>query len=231
MLDALLLIALFAFLLGAPAAIMMWEKRLVWPYGEPEVQSTAPDIGSYGSLTVQAAQAAGFSFLGWCKDLKGKNYNLCYAMLVSPDRQTLAIVGSGKLFGMPMAGTWLHTLSGDRQRSWATVDNPSGYERDPLGQTDMRIVQGAFVDVWTGHQVWVHTQQFGTPTTFAAGQELRTFKAFKQAKADLMARTGLIRFIDPLSADRWRYTLSGAVQVAFGGYWHQFRAMVWPKRR
>ncbi len=146
MVEAILLIALLGLILGIPVLLTWWEPRLVWPYGDPQAHTSVPDYGSTGMLTVERARAAGFTFLGWCPDLKGKMYNLAYGMLLSPDRQTLAIVGVGKMYGIPLTATWMHSASSDRQKWWVTVNSPSAFEHDPLGQIEMRIVNSVDVE-------------------------------------------------------------------------------------
>ncbi|MBY0310757.1 MAG: hypothetical protein K2W85_01670 [Phycisphaerales bacterium] len=232
MVEALLLGAIFGLILGVPVLATWWEPRLVWPYGDPQPHTMVPDPGSFGIMTVQRGLAAGFTFLGWCPDLKGKGYNLAYGMLVSPDRQTLAIVGVGKMFGVPLAATWLHSASGDRQKWWVTVNNPSAFEHDPLGQTEMRIVKPVdFAEQHANHMAWVATRLVGTAAAFAPGEELQMLRAHKRERIELMVRSGLVRFIDPLNQDRWRYTLHGAVWVSASGFWNQLRAMVWTRKR
>ncbi len=74
------------------------------------------------------------------------------------------------------------------------------------------------------------TRHVGTLAEFTPSDVLRSFRAHKGAQIELMVRSGLVRFIDPLKQDWWRYTLQGAVKVSLNGFWKQFRAMVWPQR-
>jgi hypothetical protein len=155
---------------------------------------------------------------------------MSYAMLVSPDRSTLAVIGVGTLFGMPLAATWLHTPSADGQHNWMTTNNPSGYERDPMKLWTMRIIAAKdFAALWNSHQSWVVDQLNSLPACFPAGSEIETFAQQRRAHFELMAQRGIIRFIDQTNSV-WRYTFRGALNVTLGGFLSQGRALIRPRR-
>jgi hypothetical protein len=85
------------------AVLARWEKRMVWPYGEPQKSPPHPDTTGYGVRTANAARAAGFHFFGWSPDLKGPRYKVSYGFLLSPEGNQLAIVSSGTIMNIKLA--------------------------------------------------------------------------------------------------------------------------------
>lgn len=205
--------SLAALFICAPVIGRMIEKRVVWPYGPPKPTHSVVDPGGFGMRSIVRAQALGFEFLDWCDDQKGPSYKLSYAILVSPDRGTMAIVGIGTMLRIPMAGVWLHSPMADEQRSFVTVDKQAGYEGDVLGLFKIRVRSGKnFDELWADHREWLSRVQVEQPQRLAPGRELEILQKLFRTRYDLMARAGYIRFIG-VDESRWTYTLTGAIKT------------------
>jgi hypothetical protein len=189
-----------------------FEKRLVWPYGEPEAQPQFPDVSGYGERWVTDALAAGFTFLGWSPDIKGSLYKTCYGLLLSPERETLAMVGIGSILGIPLEGTWLYSAAANGRVVYST-DNESCVEIDLSGLWKSQLIRAHSLQaLFQRHKELLLTNGF-VPRPFSADHALDEFKAIREERFQAMARAGLISFLDD-SCTRWRYTLFGALKLS-----------------
>jgi hypothetical protein len=125
----MLFLCMVVFFLVFLTIVFRLEKRMVWPYSDPEAQPPFSLPHGYAQPWVSDAVSAGFKLFGWSRDLKGATYRVAYAMLVSPDRSTFAVVGEGSILNMKLAGTWLHTPTSDG-RSFYTTDKQAGVQID-----------------------------------------------------------------------------------------------------
>lgn len=192
------------------------ERRMVWPYGTPEAQPQFPDATGYGEQWVGAALSAGHSFLGWSPDLKGPRYRVCYALLVSPERDCFVIIGVGTIMSMPLRGTWIYTRTTDG-RVFCTTDNQACVEIDVARQWRSQLVRTrTFAQLLQRHRVWVGDCRT-TTQPFTVGREADDFKSMREDRFESMSRRGLIAFIDG-SATHWRYTVWGALKWAALNY-------------
>src|SRR5579864_984188 len=105
------------------------EKRVVCPFGELESSRSFDDPTGYASRWVSDAGQAGFSFLGWARDTRSATYRLGYAMLVSPDRNSFAVICVGTMLKIPFQATWLYTPGANGQ-TFCTTDSQSGVQID-----------------------------------------------------------------------------------------------------
>jgi hypothetical protein len=196
--------------------IFRLEKRTVWPYGELEAAPFFGDSTGYGSRWVAQAVEAGFTFLGWSRDTKGPTYRVSYAMLVSADRNTFAVIGVGNIMKIPLQATWLHTpvMNG---RSFNTTDKQSGVQIDLSGNWKNQLApEPSFSQLLERHREWV--QSLGAvPRAFTRDREFTEFRALREEHFRSMERAGLIRFTD-VSAAQFYYTLFGAAKTATWSY-------------
>ena len=212
----LFLLCMAVFFLVSLTIVFRVEKRMVWPYGDPEPQPPFNLPHGYAQPWVSDAVLAGFKFLGWSRDLKGASYRIAYAMLVSADRSTFAVVGEGSILNMKMAGTWLHTPSADG-RSFYTTDNQAGVQIDlSRDWTNQLCTETSFQRLWARHQAWIKEMRV-IPSTLTDGRELEEFRAIRRGHYQSMANAGLIQFTDP-SAVKFQFTLLGAARTASFGY-------------
>src|SRR5262249_51271053 len=144
------LILTFVFLV--PILTFRLEKHMVWQYGEPEAQ---PHLRHpYTDYGVAAAIQAGFSLLGWSRDLRGGIYKVNHALLVSPDRTTMAVITAGSLL-IPMAGTCLYTPTADG-RLFYTINSQYFAKTDVSGHWISRLaLEPSFGRLWQRHQAWL----------------------------------------------------------------------------
>src|SRR5581483_8264293 len=118
------------FMFFVQIVIARWEKRMVWPYGSPEAEPQFPDPSGYGKRWVRNAFEAGFTFYGWCPDLKGPRYRVSYGLLAPPSGDCFVVVGVGTIFSLQLRGTWIYSRTIDGQVFY-TTDHQSCVEIDP----------------------------------------------------------------------------------------------------
>lgn len=191
----------------------LWEKRLVWPYGV--LQATPPhgDPTGYGRRTMEAAVAEGFIFLCWAGDTKGQNYRLSYAFLLSPDCQSILIIGMGTILGMYIEAFTINSPSHDGQESWYSTDTQKAVEADVSRKWMSHMVPaGDFGRAWRLHQNWMEAAGFQR-LTFHPGRAMEQFRLVREQRFNAMMKAGYIAYTDS-SQTYWRYTLKGASKLA-----------------
>jgi hypothetical protein len=209
-------IAMVAFFLVMLTLVFRFEKRMVWPYAELAAQPDAVTPYGYLQISVERAVAAGFKFLGWSRDLKGGNYKITYAFLISPDRTTLAVIGEGTILSLKIAGSWLHTPTTDGKSSYST-DNQAGVQIDlSRNWTNQLCLKAPFHNLWARHQQWIQEMRL-IPRTFRDGHEFEEFKELRRQHYRHMAQAGLIQYLDP-SGTQFQFTTLGAARTASWGY-------------
>ena len=201
---------ILTFILVVPILTFRLEKHMVWQYGEPEAQPHRRH--PYTDSCVAAATQAGFTFLGWARDLRGGIYQVNHSMLVSPDRTTMAVITAGFLL-IPIEGTCLYTPTADG-RLFYTTNSQYFVQIDVSRNWISRLALGpAFGRVWQGHQAWLQEMAV-LPRPFGrSGHELEDFRALRAEHYRSMAHAGLISYTDA-SASRWQFTLRGATRTA-----------------
>lgn len=212
LIGSVMLILTFTVLL--PLLIFRLEKHMVWQYGEPEKQPQRRH--PYTDSCVAAAIRAGFAFLGWARDLRGGIYRVHHALLVSPDRTTMAVITGGFLV-IPIEGICLYTPTADGRTFYTTNSQPFVQIDVSRNWTNQLALEPAFGRLWQRHQAWLQEMAV-LPRPFGrSGHELEDFRALRAEHYRSMARTGLISYIDA-SASRWQYTLYGATRTAMWTY-------------
>ena len=209
-------LGMVAFFLVTLPIVYRLEKRLAWPFSELQAQPHFPDTTGYASRWIADAARNGFTLLGWSRDLKGETYQVTYAMLISPDRSTLAIVGVGALLKMSLQGTWLHTPTMDG-RSFYSTDKQAGVQIDLSGNWMNQLVPvPTFTQLFQRHKAWLQEQGV-TAKGFAQGREVEEFRSLREQHYRFMERAGLINYIDP-SQSRFQFTVVGATKTATWSY-------------
>jgi hypothetical protein len=192
------------------------EKRMVWLYGDLEPQCAFQDPSGYGVRWVNDAVASGFTMLGWARDVRGGIYRLNYAVLVSAQRDVLAVIGVGALGRLPFAATWLHTPTSNG-RSFYSTDKQSGVQIDLSGDwTNQLAFAGSFRELLQQHRDWLRMNGV-TPRPFTQGQEVAEFRRLREGHYRTMERAGLIGFTDGTES-HFYFTLPGAAKTAVWSY-------------
>jgi len=190
---------------------------MVWPYGELQDKPQFDDTTGYGTRWVSEAVQAGFVFMGWAPDLKGSRYQVSYAFLIAPERNAIAIVGIGRIIGLPLQGTWLHTPSIDGRRSWYSTDNQACVEIDISGCGKSQLARATrFTELWRKHLDWIERAGV-TPHLFGPRTEITEFRRLREDHFQEMSRRRMISYLNN-SETHWRYTLFGAIKVATLNY-------------
>lgn len=196
--------------------IFRFEKRMAWAYGELQPEPPFADSSGYGAGRVPQAVAAGFTLLGWARDLKGPKYRVSYAMLISPDRTVFAVIGVGSVLQIPVAATWLYTHTADG-RCFYSTDHQSGVQIDLSRHWTNQLVPGAtFPQLLQQHQDWIRRNEVA-PRQLTQGREIAELRVLRQEHYRFMERAGLIGFLDG-SMEHFRFTFSGAARTATWGY-------------
>jgi hypothetical protein len=198
------------------AIVAMWEKRMVWPYGDLKPTPPYEDKTGYGAWRVNEAFQAGFTLLGWAPQMTGPKYMVSYAVLLAPDRECLAIVGVGTIFGMRFQATWLHSPTSAR-RSFSTTDHQSGVHTDVTRAWLNQLIPGKpFLQLWSKHKEWLQ-QQDATPWRFEPACAMEDFRRFRTEHFRSQVEQGYIYYLDP-SQTYVRYNFRGALKWSVMNY-------------
>lgn len=196
--------------------IFRLEKRMVWPYGQPDTTPQVPDPDGYATSRVADAVGAGFTLLGWAQDLKGPKYSATYAMLFSAERDAFAIIGVGRVINIPVVATWIYTPTSDG-RCFYSTDKQNGVKIDLSGNWKNQLApSNTFRELLNAHRAWMGSNQV-LPRSLTRGRELAEFRALFEEHYRHMERAGLIEFIDP-GARQFQFTFSGAARTAVLSY-------------
>ena len=212
------LLGLFALVCISLTVILRVEKRMVWPFGE--LQPILPpgcDPTGYGSRWANDAARSGWKMLGWSRDIKFIKYSIYYALMISPDQSTCAVIGTGQMGPLPLKATWLYTPTADG-RTLYTTDNQTGVSIDLSGNWRNQLILAApnFGNLYLQHQGWLHSMN-AMPRKFGVGRELSDLRAVRDEHFQAMERAGLIFFTD-LGRQYFQFTLLGAAKSAPWGY-------------
>jgi hypothetical protein len=172
----------------------MWEKRLVWPF-EPCDEHEAPPLSDYARQMNRMAAEQGFEHLACTRHGNGKIYKVRYDLWLAPDREVLALVGSGTIAGIPLRTTWLHSRLVDG-RALITVDHHSGVTSDLTGQWSYSVLLNAdFPELLGKHRARVCTEV--TPVKpYAADDLLADHLELRAAQSDQLERMGCATYLD-----------------------------------
>lgn len=189
---------------------------MIWPYSNPVLSKAEIVMNAYVSGQVGQAQTFGFEFLGRSHDLKGASYKVDYFFLTSRDRETLAIIGVGKVVKIPVQGTWLFTIGPD-DTAFYSVNHQSCVEFDPLGKWKSQLVfDASFNRLYDAHKSWL--QKLNVPTApFRKSREIDDFRQARDSRIEFLIRKGLVKRVTA-NPEYWKYTLLGAFRCGAIGY-------------
>src|SRR5574337_532424 len=124
------------------------------------------------SISLLCSHMAGFSFLGWARDLRGGIYQVNHAMLVSPDRTTMAVITAGFLL-IPIEGTCLYTPTADGRLFYTT--NSQNFVQIDVSRnwTSQLALEPAFGRLWQRHRAWLQEMAVLPRPFDRSGHELR----------------------------------------------------------
>ncbi|MEN6356747.1 MAG: hypothetical protein ABFD83_06650 [Armatimonadota bacterium] len=190
---------------------------MVWPYSSLGELPLYPDTTGYGNRWINDALEAGFCFLGWASDLKGKMYKMSYAMLVSREGDCLAVIGFGYVLNVRVQGTTLYCQA-TNGNVFYTSDNQALIEIDLSRTWHSQLTQAfTFSDLLKYHRKILSTSG-AVVQMFTAGREIEEMKRLREQRYQSLSKMGLITYTDAL-CEYWHYTTYGAIRVAFVNYW------------
>ncbi len=194
------------------------EKRMLWPYVSPD--SLAPEFfpppNSYAHTVAAAAGEAGFTWMGAYAHGAGKLYKVRYDFYLAPERDVLAVVGTGTMASIAVQSTSLTTLL-EEGRSLVTVDHQNVAETDLAGMAQDALVAG----LGFAGQLAAHRKRLAAVASAAILMDgpdpLAALRAFRQRRVDRLVTLGYAGYLD---TDRawWRYSPKGAALLAFRQY-------------
>ncbi len=190
------------------------ERRLNWPY-EPVTEDSAPLTGDYLIAMNGIATSMKFRHLGLFRDAKGRRYQIRYDAWLSPERDTLAIIGFGSVGPFRCKATWMYSLLSDGTGVFST-DSLSGLSNDDDGTIREQLVTNADL-----YELLVHHREFAAEasspvTPFNASRPLDDLEAFRARRLARQVEWGLAVYQEGGQAV-WRSSLKGAIRRARQG--------------
>ena len=193
-----------------------FERRLVWQYGDLGTQPPYPDVAGYAGRWTNQALQCGFILLGWAPDPRMPGYRQNYALLVSPERDCLAVVCSGNIFKLKSQGVSLYTPT-QNHKVYYTTANQNGAQIDWVGHWMGQLtVVNTFQALLQNHRDLLRDKG-AVVQFFNEGREVEEFKRLRAERYETLARRGLITFTDGMETC-WHYTFRGASRHAILNY-------------
>jgi hypothetical protein len=211
-----LLLAIFGSSLvtmGLLVGVRMVEKRLAWPYAPAEEDTKRT---SYIDTTARLAQERGFQPIAALRAAKGGIYAVRYELWLAGDRETLLLIGGGRLAGIAVDGSWLFTMLRDGRR-FVTLDDEKGSEPDLTGRVDEAIHRRlALPALLETHRRRVAAAG-GAVQPYSERDALAEHRDALKRRIDTLVGMGYARFVDP-ARSTWVYTLRGAAVITLRAY-------------
>lgn len=199
----------------APCLAYYFERRMIWPYSEPQTVEEGGIANTWVKTQISEAQAIGFELLGQSRDLKGGAYKVDYYFAASPERDTLAIIGSGTIIGIKIQGIWLNSFGLD-DVNFYSVNQQACVEHDITGKRKSQLVFNASFDrLYLAHKIWLNKLDVAVKP-YNSGRELDDLRRAKEFRVESMVRNGLARRTEA-NPEYWKYSLKGALHCGIGG--------------
>jgi hypothetical protein len=226
------------------------ERRMVWPYqstvepaeigdiytvsndnpyASPMAIVKIPHLNSYNKKAVEVAfemaEANGFVLKeGFC-DARGGLYHVRYNFFLSSERDILALVGYGKIAGIPLRGMHLMTFLTDNS-CLSTIDNTVSSFWDFTGSiNEFCLFNYDFQRLLSSHRKRLVASRISA-IQFSEDNPLSELKLFRRQWFDLLERKGCIRYLEP-QRNLLRFTVKGALILSVRGTFRQLRRLVW----
>jgi hypothetical protein len=180
-----------------------------------------PPLSPYCLAMSQNAQELDFEPLGtFLQDRGSKAYAAIVSFWLSPDAQTLARIGGGKILGVSIRRTTLTSRFASGQM-FETTDEFGTL--DLSGLAERKIVMNAGLrELYACHRARLAAAQ-EEPQNFSRGGILAVYEEMELAKAERLEKLGLAKSVN-MQHTIWRYTIRGAWQVYFKSYRAQLAA-------
>jgi hypothetical protein len=211
--DFIAIVAVFIVILMLPFSSTLIEKRKVWPYSKDfpfEPFKLSEEHNQFLQNAANQAQDYDFTYLARGYDNKGKLYRIVYDFLISQDGYTLALLGAGTIYTIPLTGAWLFSKT-SQGYTFMTVTNQSADEYDLSGFIKSNlIITDDFKKAYHSHvsklnkHCWLFEQ-------FTPGHELDDLKKLRYQRLEYMEREKWIRFLCD-GKDQWKYTVRGGLK-------------------
>jgi hypothetical protein len=190
-----------------------WEKRMVWPYSKPMPPDVTKDEHcteknqQFVDNSLHQMQHYGFRLLHRCTDMKGPKYPISYLFALSEDQLTLAIVGYGYVFSIPVKGVILVSKDATGKHYYCSTTAPSDFH-DLTGLSETRVWLNedfsAIYQLQQAHLRHVSRVAFSE-------NPLEEYRKFLQKKSDRLIEQRIAQYVG-YEKRQWKYTLVGAVK-------------------
>jgi hypothetical protein len=197
----------------------MIEKRLIWPYSEPH-RPDVMDDKNYSSKNRQYVDNAlvhmehnNFRLLNLYHDIKGPKYQASYLFALSEDGLTLAVLGYGEIFSLPVKGVGL--ISKNREgRHYYTSNSGVVEPCDVSGMSEVCFcVDMDFTDIYRQHQQWMERV---SAVPFSSDNALSEYRTFLTDRTQVRQERGLVCYLDD-EKQWWKYTFLGTMKYVWLG--------------
>jgi len=203
-----------AFFLLVLVIALSETQRIRWL--SPAEEGFEAELSPYAQAVNHAASQLGFQSCGHFRQVGGRLYRATASLWLSPDLRILAVVGGGKLAGMPYKRTQLLSRTADG-RTILTEDDAG--EVDLSGLTDrVFLLNAGLEELHAVHRERLSTTE-GSAVPFDQGNVMGDYEAMRRQRAVRLAEMGLARFLR--DDDHWRYTLKGSLLAAYRSYFAQ----------
>lgn len=210
----LLLIAFVAFCFFSVLTVCCLETHAIRQF-QPGAPEEAGPPSRYFTVMNQTAEVLEFRHCGNFVQQRGSSlYRCCLSLWLSPDQNTLVVIGGGKLAKMDYKRTFFLSLFDDG-KELVTVD---AFGLADLSRTrDIDVVVNAdLFELKSRHDQRVG--RYPLPLKlFSPTQCLEQYEDLGRIRAETLVARGLARFRDR-SESTWRYTIKGAWAYAVHGY-------------
>jgi len=186
----------------------------------PAHPDESPPASPYFQAMNDMAPSLGNEYSGNFIQSRGSALYKCrLALWVSADRNTLVVIGGGKLAKIDYKRTLFITVVDD-DRVLVTMDDFGVW--DLSGIREIEVVMNA--DLNELHER--HGKRLAglsvTPRHFSPQPALQQYEGLELQRVEKMVRMGLAEFVD-MSHTIWRYTFKGAWRSAYEGFFKGFK--------
>lgn len=167
------------------------------------------------------AEAAGFAYAATLLHAKAPKVKIVAALLMSADRRTLVLTGSGTVFSMASRQTWLFSPLADGRVLVTTDNNDEGDIAKRY--VTRRILNVRFERLWETHRKRMESST-GEVASFVERDVSDALFGIYERRVQWMVDRGRACYVDP---DKlyWRYTPLGALFVCLNFFPQLFNAL------
>jgi len=190
------------------------EKHVIRQFQPGAPEEVCPPSGYFRAMNESAAQAQLIHCGNYVQSRSSSLYRCCLSLWLSPDHQTLVVVGGGKLAKIDHKRTFFVSVTQDGTEM-ITVDDFGIVDPSDLRNIDV-VYNADFAELSSRHAQRLAMMP-GPWRPFSPTRCLEQYEDLLKVRAEHMVTLGLAKFIDRTEST-WRYTMKGAWISAYHGY-------------